>query len=68
VEDDGPGLPLESREMVFQIGQRLDERVLVPIALPLGMILVVDRDDIPEGGIVVGEVVRQTGPDRVEIR
>jgi len=27
VEDDGPGLPLESREMVFQIGQRLDERV-----------------------------------------
>ena len=27
IEDDGPGLPLESREMVFQIGQRLDERV-----------------------------------------
>jgi signal transduction histidine kinase len=27
VEDDGPGLPLEAREMVFQIGQRLDERV-----------------------------------------
>ncbi|HEX3487614.1 MAG TPA: HAMP domain-containing sensor histidine kinase [Micropepsaceae bacterium] len=27
VEDDGPGLPLESREMVFQIGKRLDERV-----------------------------------------
>jgi signal transduction histidine kinase len=27
VEDDGPGLPPESREMVFQIGQRLDERV-----------------------------------------
>ena len=27
VEDDGPGLPLESREMVFQIGRRLDERV-----------------------------------------
>jgi hypothetical protein len=32
------------------------------------MILVVDRDDIPEDGIVVGEVVRQAGPDRVEIR
>jgi signal transduction histidine kinase len=27
VQDDGPGLPLESREMVFQIGKRLDERV-----------------------------------------
>ena len=27
VKDDGPGLPVESREMVFQIGQRLDERV-----------------------------------------
>jgi len=27
VEDDGPGLPPEAREMVFQIGQRLDERV-----------------------------------------
>ncbi|HEY4266106.1 MAG TPA: HAMP domain-containing sensor histidine kinase [Micropepsaceae bacterium] len=27
VEDDGPGLPMDSREMVFQIGQRLDERV-----------------------------------------
>jgi signal transduction histidine kinase len=27
VEDDGPGLPLDSREMVFQIGKRLDERV-----------------------------------------
>jgi signal transduction histidine kinase len=27
VEDDGAGLPLEGREMVFQIGKRLDERV-----------------------------------------
>jgi signal transduction histidine kinase len=27
VEDDGPGLPADSREMVFQIGRRLDERV-----------------------------------------
>jgi signal transduction histidine kinase len=27
VEDDGAGLRTESREMVFQIGQRLDERV-----------------------------------------
>ena len=27
VEDDGPGLPPESMDVVFQIGQRLDERV-----------------------------------------
>jgi signal transduction histidine kinase len=27
VEDDGPGLPPEAREIVFQIGQRLDERI-----------------------------------------
>jgi phosphoribosylaminoimidazole (AIR) synthetase len=34
----------------------------------LGMILVVDRDEIPKDAMVVGEVVRQTGPDRVVIR
>jgi signal transduction histidine kinase len=27
VEDDGPGLPAESMEVVFQIGERLDEQV-----------------------------------------
>jgi signal transduction histidine kinase len=27
IEDDGPGLPKESMEEVFQIGKRLDERV-----------------------------------------
>ena len=27
VEDDGAGLPADARDMVFQIGQRLDERV-----------------------------------------
>jgi hypothetical protein len=34
----------------------------------LGMILVVDREDIPKDALVIGEVVRQTGPDRVAIR
>jgi hypothetical protein len=32
------------------------------------MILVVDRRDVPEGGMVIGEVVRQAGPDRVVFR
>ena len=27
VEDDGPGLPVESMDVVFQVGERLDERV-----------------------------------------
>ncbi len=27
VDDDGPGLPAEAREVVFRIGERLDERV-----------------------------------------
>jgi len=30
--------------------------------------LVVGRGEVPPGATVVGEVVRQTGPDRVEIR
>ena len=31
----------------------------------LGMIVVVDREEVPSGATVVGEVVGQTGPDRV---
>ena len=34
----------------------------------LGMILVVDPADVPAGAAIVGEVVRQSGPDRVAIR
>jgi len=34
----------------------------------LGMILVVDPADMPPGAMVVGEVVRHSGPDRVVIR
>jgi hypothetical protein len=33
----------------------------------LGMILVVDPDQVPEGALVVGQVVLQNGPDRVVI-
>ena len=32
------------------------------------MILVVDPADVPAGAVVVGEVVRQSGPDRVVVR
>jgi hypothetical protein len=34
----------------------------------LGMILAVDRKDVPKGAMVVGEVVAQAGPDRVILR
>jgi phosphoribosylformylglycinamidine cyclo-ligase len=33
----------------------------------LGMILVMDPKDVPEGALVVGEVVKQSGPERVEL-
>ena len=33
----------------------------------LGMILVVDPGDVPEGAMIVGDVVEQSGPERVEI-
>ena len=33
----------------------------------LGMILVVDPADVPEGAMIVGDVVEQAGPERVEI-
>ena len=58
VEDDGPGLPLESREMVFQIGRRLDERVPgsglgLPIVRDLAQLYggEVKLEDSPLGGL-----------------
>jgi len=33
----------------------------------LGMILVVDPTDVPAEVTVVGEVVKQSGPDRVKV-
>ena len=58
VEDDGPGLPLEAREMVFQIGQRLDERVPgsglgLPIVRDLAQLYggEIRLEDSPLGGL-----------------
>ncbi|MEA2643638.1 MAG: phosphoribosylformylglycinamidine cyclo-ligase, partial [Chloroflexota bacterium] len=55
-------------ELIRKRGRVADDEMYGTFNMGLGMILVVDRDDVPEDGIVVGEVVRQTGPDRVEIR
>jgi phosphoribosylformylglycinamidine cyclo-ligase len=55
-------------ELIRKRGRVADDEMYGTFNMGLGMILVVDRDDIPADGIVVGEVVQLTGPDRVEIR
>jgi phosphoribosylformylglycinamidine cyclo-ligase len=53
---------------IQRIGRVSDDEMWHTFNMGLGMILVVDRNDVPPGEMVVGEVVRQAGPDRVEIR
>ena len=48
VEDDGPGLPPESMEVVFRIGERLDEQVP---GLGLGLPIVRDLAKLYGGDI-----------------
>ena len=55
-------------ERIRERGRISDDEMYGTFNMGLGMILVVDRADIPKDALVVGEVVRQTGPDRVAIR
>jgi phosphoribosylformylglycinamidine cyclo-ligase len=55
-------------ELIRRRGRIADDEMYGTFNMGLGMILAVDPAEVPEGAIVVGEVVRQTGPDRVEIR
>jgi phosphoribosylformylglycinamidine cyclo-ligase len=55
-------------ELIRKRGRIADDEMYGTFNMGLGMILVVGRDDVPEGAMIVGEVVRQIGPDRVEIR
>ncbi len=54
-------------EKIRRRGRVSDDEMWGTFNMGLGMILVVDPKDVPLHAIVVGEVVRQAGPDRVHI-
>ncbi len=54
-------------ELIRRRGRIADDEMYGTFNMGLGMILVVDRNDVASGAAVVGEVVRQAGPDRVRI-
>jgi phosphoribosylformylglycinamidine cyclo-ligase len=45
-----------------------DDEMWGTFNMGLGMVLVMDPNEVPTNAIVVGKVVEQSGPDRVEIR
>ncbi|HET7338067.1 MAG TPA: phosphoribosylformylglycinamidine cyclo-ligase [Candidatus Dormibacteraeota bacterium] len=54
-------------ERIRKRGRISDDEMWGTFNMGLGMILVVDPKDAPKGARVVGEVVNQSGPDRVRI-
>src|SRR5437660_7597765 len=55
-------------ELISKRGRVADDEMYGTFNMGLGMIVVTAPDEVPEGAAVVGEVVRQAGPDRVSIR
>jgi phosphoribosylformylglycinamidine cyclo-ligase len=55
-------------DLIRKRGRIADDEMYGTFNMGLGMILVVNPSDVPAGALVVGEVVRHTGPDRVVIR
>jgi phosphoribosylformylglycinamidine cyclo-ligase len=55
-------------ERIRRRGRVSDDEMWGTFNMGLGMILVVDPKEVPDGALVVGGVVKQTGPERVEIR
>ncbi|HEX9363856.1 MAG TPA: phosphoribosylformylglycinamidine cyclo-ligase [Candidatus Dormibacteraeota bacterium] len=54
-------------EKIRRRGPVSDDEMWRTFNMGLGMILVVDPKDVPEGAMVVGEIVKQSRPERVEI-
>jgi phosphoribosylformylglycinamidine cyclo-ligase len=54
-------------ELIRKRGRITDDEMRGTFNMGLGMILVVDPSDVSPGAMVVGEVVRHSGPDRVVI-
>jgi len=54
-------------ELIRKRGRVSNDEMNGTFNMGLGMVLVCSRDDVTEGAMIVGEVVRQTRPDRVEI-
>ena len=55
-------------EKIRNRGRVSDDEMWGTFNMGLGMIVVVDPKDVPEGGTVVGQVVVQTGSERVTFR
>jgi len=54
-------------EKIRRRGRVSDDEMWGTFNMGLGMIVVMDSKDVPDGALVVGEVVKQSGPERVEI-
>ena len=54
-------------ERIRKRGRVSDDEMWGTFNMGLGMILVVDPKAVPKGALVVGEVVKRSGPDRVSI-
>ena len=55
-------------ELIRKRGRIADDEMNGTFNMGLGMILVMSPSEVPPGAMVVGEVVRHAGPDRVVIR
>ena len=54
-------------DLIRERGRIADDEMFATFNMGLGMILVVAREAVPPGALVVGQLTRQTGPDRVRI-
>ena len=54
-------------EEIRRRGRVSDDEMWGTFNMGVGMILVMDPEDVPEDATVVGEVVKQSGPERVDL-